>query len=129
MLYDARCRVCTRIAARLAGSDTEHRLRLRPLQSAAELSKDGNLYVRLGQVHMQSEAWSEASALLEKAIEKGGLKDPGNAELLLGIAYYNGAQVARARSSFLRARKHDSTRSAANRWITHLDSEEDPTAS
>jgi tetratricopeptide (TPR) repeat protein len=107
----------------------EYKRSLGPLRSAAALSEDGNLYVRLGQVHMQSEAWSEASALLEKAIEKGGLEDPGNAELLLGIAYYNGAQVTRARSSFLRARQHDSTRSAANRWITHLDTEDDPTTS
>ncbi len=36
VLYDARCRVCTRIAGRLAGADTEHRLRLRPLQRAAD---------------------------------------------------------------------------------------------
>lgn len=36
VLYDARCRVCTRIAARLAGADTEQRLRLRPLQAAAD---------------------------------------------------------------------------------------------
>ena len=107
----------------------EYQRSLDPLRSAAKLSEDGNLYVRLGQVHMQSESWSEASALLEKAVEKGGLKDLGNAELLLGIAYYNGAHVARARSSFLRARKHDSTRKAANRWITHLDTEADPTAS
>jgi tetratricopeptide (TPR) repeat protein len=107
----------------------EYERSLGPLRNAAELSEDGNLYVRLGQVHMQSEAWSEASALLEKAIEKGGLEDPGNADLLLGIAYYNGAQIARARSYFLRARKHDSTRSAANRWITHLDTESDPTTS
>lgn len=107
----------------------EYERSLDPLRNAAALSADGNLYVRLGQVHMQREAWSEASALLEKAVEKGGLKDPGNAELLLGIAYYNGAQIARARSSFLRARQHDSTRNAADRWITHLDTEDNPTAS
>lgn len=35
MLYDAHCRVCTRIAGRLAGADVERRLRLRPLQVAA----------------------------------------------------------------------------------------------
>jgi tetratricopeptide (TPR) repeat protein len=106
----------------------EYARSLDPLRSAAELSEDGNLYVRLGQVHMQREAWDEASALLEKAVEKGGLKSPGNAELLLGIAYYNSAHVARARSSFLRARQHDSTRGAADRWITHLDTESNAAA-
>lgn len=35
VLYDARCRVCTRIAGRLAGADRAGRLRLRPLQGAA----------------------------------------------------------------------------------------------
>lgn len=34
VLYDARCRVCTRIAGRLAGLDADRRLRLRPLQGA-----------------------------------------------------------------------------------------------
>ena len=62
---------------------------LAPLQKAAELSDDGNLFVRLGQVHLQREEWSEAAEQLQQAIEKGGLEDPGNAELLLGIAYYN----------------------------------------
>lgn len=35
VLYDARCRVCTRIAGRLAGLDRRRRLRLVPLQRAA----------------------------------------------------------------------------------------------
>jgi tetratricopeptide (TPR) repeat protein len=101
---------------------------LAPLQKAAELSQDGNLYVRLGQVQMQREAWGEAAELLQKAVEKGGLKDPGNAELLLGISYYNDSRVARARSSFVRARRHDSTREEADRWITHIEIEGNPQA-
>ena len=36
VLYDERCRVCTRIAGRLAGADHDGRLRLRPLQQAHE---------------------------------------------------------------------------------------------
>ena len=106
----------------------EYERSLDPLQRAAELSEDGNLYLRLGQVHMQGESWSQAAALLEKAVDKGGLKDPGNAQLLLGIAYYNDARAARARSSFLRARQHDSTRDAAKRWITHIDTESEAPA-
>jgi tetratricopeptide (TPR) repeat protein len=102
----------------------EYERSLEPFRRAAEMSEDGNLYVRLGQVHMQREVWDEASSLLEKAVGKGGLNDPGNADLLLGIAYYNSARVARARSSFQRASKYDATRSEANRWITHLDTEE-----
>ena len=92
-----------------------------PLYKAAELSDDGNLYVRLGQVRMQREAWDEAAGYLEKSIEKGSLKEPGNAVLLLGIAYYNGDRTERARTAFLAARQHASTRTAADGWITHIE--------
>jgi tetratricopeptide (TPR) repeat protein len=96
---------------------------LEPLREAAERSKDGNLYVRLGQVHLQREEWKEATLAFQKAIEKGDLKDPGNADLLLGIAYYSDARVEQARSSFGRARQHDSSREAAERWIAHIEQE------
>jgi tetratricopeptide (TPR) repeat protein len=101
----------------------EYERSLPPLRRAAELSDNGDLYVRLGQVHMQQEAWNDASVLLEKAVDKGGLEDPGNAVLLMGISYYNGAQPTRARAAFQRARKYDSKRSEADRWITHIDTE------
>jgi len=109
-------------------SAREYERSLSPLRTAAELSEDGNLYARLGQVHMQREAWEEASVLLEKAVDKGGLEHPGNADLLLGIAYYNRDRAARARVSFLRAIKHESTRDVANHWLTHLDKEVEASA-
>jgi tetratricopeptide (TPR) repeat protein len=96
---------------------------LPPLQKAAALSEDGNLFVRLGQVHLQREEWRHAAEQLQAAIGKGGLDKPGNAQLLLGIAYYNDRRVGQARSSFARAREHDSSRVAAERWITHLENE------
>jgi tetratricopeptide (TPR) repeat protein len=96
---------------------------LEPLRQAAERSKDGKLYTRLGQVYMQREEWNQATQMLQKAIEKGGLKDAGNTQLLLGICYYNDQRVDQARSSFARARQHDATREAADRWITHIERE------
>ena len=96
---------------------------LPPLHRAAELSDDGNLYVRLGQVYMQREEWAKASELLSQAIAKGGLDNPGNATLLLGICYYNDDKVGRARASFLTARQDDSIRPEADRWIEHMDRE------
>jgi tetratricopeptide (TPR) repeat protein len=96
----------------------EYERSLAPLRQAAELAQNGNLFVRLGQVYMQREAWQEAAEVLQQAIAKGDLKDPGNADLLLGISYYNDHRVDQARASFARARRHDSTREAAERWIT-----------
>jgi tetratricopeptide (TPR) repeat protein len=96
---------------------------LAPLQKAAQLSDNGNLYVRLGQVHLQREEWSQAAEQLQKAVAKGGLDNPGNAQLLLGIAYYNDKRVGQARSSFARAREYASTREKAETWLTHIDNE------
>jgi tetratricopeptide (TPR) repeat protein len=93
---------------------------LPPLQRAAELADDGNLYVRLGQVQMQREEWSEAARMLRKAVDKGDLKNQGNAVLLLGIALYNDSKAAQARRYFGRARQFEATRAEADRWISHL---------
>jgi TPR repeat protein len=59
----------------------------------------------------------------EKAVEKGSLKNTGTAHLLLGIAYYNGRKDDHAREAFVRARKHDSSRAEAERWIAHMATE------
>jgi tetratricopeptide (TPR) repeat protein len=96
---------------------------LQPLEKAAELSKRGNLYVRLAQLYMQREDWKSATGALQRALEKGGLEDRGNAELLLGICYYNDRRVEQARDSFARARQHAATRDAAQRWIRYLEGE------
>lgn len=101
----------------------EYEKSLKPLQRAAEMSKDGNLYVRLGQVYLQREDWKTAAEHLEKALAKGSLRDQGNAQLLLGIAYYNDDRVAQARTYFSRAREHESSRQAADGWIAHIEHE------
>jgi tetratricopeptide (TPR) repeat protein len=96
---------------------------LPPLRKAAELAEDGNLFVRLGQVHLQREEWPEAAEQLRLALEKGGLKKTGSAQLLLGIALYNDARIEQARVFFGRASEHEDTRDAAARWITHIEKE------
>jgi tetratricopeptide (TPR) repeat protein len=96
---------------------------LGPLQRGAEISSDGKLYLRLGQVHLQREEWPEAASMFERAIQKGGLEDPGEALLLLGIASYNSGSIGPARGYFVRAREQESTRQQAENWLKHLDHE------
>lgn len=102
----------------------EYEKSLGPLSQAAEISEDGNLLIRLGQVYMQRENWSKAAELLERGIDRGGLDEPGNAQLLLGISFYNDARVERAKSSFDQAAKHEKVRQAAEGWIVHIDREQ-----
>ena len=98
----------------------EYEKSLEPLQQAAELADDGRIYLRLGQVRVQREDWKEATGLIQKAIEKGGLDDVGKAHLLLGISYYSDDHPESARTAFRRARKHESSRTEATAWLEHI---------
>jgi tetratricopeptide (TPR) repeat protein len=102
----------------------EYDLALEPLATAASLSDDGDLYVRLGQVYIQREEWEPAVGALRQALDKGGLRDEGDAHLLIGIARYNQKQIEAARASFARARNEEKTRQAADRWLQHIAREE-----
>jgi tetratricopeptide (TPR) repeat protein len=96
---------------------------LEPLELAAKESDEGKLYLRLGQIHIDAERWKEADRALRRAIEKGGLKNTGNAHLLRGIALYNLKNKKAARAQFRLARKHERTEKAAGQWMRVLDQE------
>ncbi|HVY64895.1 MAG TPA: tetratricopeptide repeat protein [Gammaproteobacteria bacterium] len=76
---------------------------INPLQKSAELSSNGDTWVRLGELQVQREDWPAALTALQKGVEKGQLKDAGNAQLLMGIAYYSQKNYKEARPFFERA--------------------------
>ncbi|HUE37901.1 MAG TPA: tetratricopeptide repeat protein [Candidatus Binatia bacterium] len=92
-----------------------------PLRKAADLSDGGELYVRLAEVYVQREDWSNAAGVLRLGIDKGKLKSPGNAKLLMGMAIYNQKKYAEAQSWFQRAREHPESRSQAEAWLRHVE--------
>ena len=88
-----------------------------PIETAAELSESGALYLRLAQVHAQRENWAETTRAVTRALEKGDLEDIGEAHFLMGVAHYNQKKPASALRWFTRARGHDSTRKDAINWL------------
>lgn len=94
---------------------------IEPLEEAAKLSPGGDLSVRLAQVHLEGENWAKAREALDAAIAKGGLRNPGNAYLLLGIANYNESRLQSARSAFDRAVADEDTAASARRWLEYVD--------
>lgn len=77
VLYDARCGVCTRIAARLARADTEGRLRLRPLQGAhddpvAEVRQLAHQQDLVRALHVIDEhgAWAAGGEAMLRALDR-----------------------------------------------------------
>ena len=93
-----------------------------PLRSAAQMKRSGDLYVRLGEVHVQREDWNAAIEALKAALNAGNAKDPGNAQVLLGMAYYNLKQPKEARAWFQRATGTRHSKQAEG-WIRAIDTE------
>jgi tetratricopeptide (TPR) repeat protein len=90
---------------------------LAPLQRAAELASTGDLWVRLGEVHVQRDDWTGAISAVERGVAKGQLKDPGNAQLMLGIAHYQKKEYGAARPFFERARQSERHRQLADSYL------------
>ena len=77
----------------------------------------GDAFIRLGEVQVQREDWAAAIAAVQRGVDKGQLKDPGNAQLMLGIAHYSQKEFAAARPFFERARQSDKHRQIADSYL------------
>lgn len=78
---------------------------------------------RLGQIYSELHDWSKAQQALSRALSEGGLKNPGGAYLLLGLAHYRLNAKDRARDAFGKALASPSVRNTAKQWLDHLDKE------
>jgi tetratricopeptide (TPR) repeat protein len=105
----------------------EYERALVPLENAASLSEDGELWLRLAQVHVQREEWDEAVDAVEKALakglDKGGPNTPCHGYLLIGIARYNQNRLGPAQSAIGRALSCEKTTEMASRWLQFLERE------
>ncbi len=97
-----------------------------PLRKAAELSEDGELFLRLGQTFMQEEDWKEAENYIKYAIKKGDLDNPGRAWLLLGITR-NKKGIKYEKSAlfaFKRSTGYEDMEADARRWVKVIESKQ-----
>jgi tetratricopeptide (TPR) repeat protein len=95
----------------------EYEKSIAPLSEAAASSGNGNLWVRLGEVQVQRSNWTGAADALSKGINKGGLKDSGNAQLMLGIALYNQKKMTEAENWFKKAKSSEKSRKTAEGYL------------
>jgi len=91
------------------------------LERAAQLSDTGDLYTRLGQIHLERQEWAKAERALARALEQGKLEKRGKTWVLLGVARYSADRLDPAAEAFAKAREFESSRSAASQWLTHIE--------
>ena len=92
-----------------------------PLTRAAELSADGQLFVRLGELQVRREDWARAEAALESGFAKGKLEDSGRADYLMGVVVFEQGRLQAARSWFELALRSDKWRESAARYLGTID--------
>jgi len=97
---------------------------MNPLECAAKASNDGEIWLRLCQVHVQEDAWKSASAACNSAISKGGLdKDGGMAWQLAGIARYELGEREEAIEAFDKCMGWDNTADSCVKWKNSVQAE------
>jgi tetratricopeptide (TPR) repeat protein len=90
------------------------------LQQAANISQDGNLFQRLGNLFSEQQDWKSACTALQQAVKLGHLKDTGNAWMSLGVCSHQLGNQQQAYSAFNKALGFSKTRSAATQWLVFI---------
>ena len=96
------------------------------LERSAEMSKDGNSYVILGNLYLSEDRVEEAIKAINKGLEKGDIKNLSQVYLTLGQAYFELQNFEEARTNFrIAARdKKKTVKTQANTWLKYTENEE-----
>lgn len=93
------------------------------LVAAAKGTSDGELDVRLGNAHLNLGQYDECVTAVERGLQKGGLKNPDNAQISLGMCLYNEKQYNDSIRAFEEASKSRRSASIAGQWIAVIRSD------
>lgn len=93
------------------------------LVQAARLSDDGELDIRLGNAYLNLSEYDDCVSSVRTGIRKGGLRNPENANISLGMCLYNLRQYADAKKAFRTAAKVQKSRRTSNQWLRVIDAE------
>ena len=86
------------------------------MQAAADLSDDGQIYAQLSQLLLNIDEFDSAIESAQLAIEKGSLRNQGTIHLVLGMAYYNKHEFAKALDELAKAESFKSSKKMAEQW-------------
>tara|TARA_Y100001970_G_scaffold222998_1_gene274449 strand:+ start:822 stop:2243 length:1422 start_codon:yes stop_codon:yes gene_type:complete len=96
------------------------------LEKAANMSKDGESFVLLGNLYLSEDRVEKAVEAINKGLEKGKVKKLSQVYLTLGQAYFELQQFEEAKKNFrIAARDKDKKiKQQANNWIKYTENEE-----
>lgn len=99
-------------------------------EEAGELAEDGEPFSRLAALHLQRDENEKCRDAADKALQKGGLRNPLSTKVTLATCLFNLRELSDARDVFRsvrsEARKSKDTRAEeqfAGVWLTYIESE------
>ncbi len=93
------------------------------LQEAARLASHGELDQRLANAYLNIGNYGECVKSANNAIRKGGLKNPDNMQISLGMCLYNLKRYGDAKTAFRNAAKTPRARRTSDQWIRVIDAD------
>ena len=95
-----------------------------PLERAAELSGEGDLYLRVARLYMDIYDYNSAYVAAVEAAKNTEGEDLGEALLLQGMALARSEELDRAKEIFKRAAEYKESRKWATQWIRFVENEQ-----
>ncbi len=93
------------------------------LEAAAKLASHGELDQRLANAYLNVGDYSECTKSANNAIRKGGLKNPDNMQISLGMCLYNLRRYADAKAAFGKAAETPRSERTAAQWTKVIDAD------
>jgi hypothetical protein len=98
---------------------SEYEMALEPARRAAEMGESGDAYDYLGYIYVMLRDYKSAADAIKMALQRGGLKNPGETQLflaraLLEIEDYNGTAAAAQEAQRLGS-------NGARQYLTHIE--------
>lgn len=94
-----------------------------PLREAARRSNDGQLYLQLAQSFLNLDQYQECVDAARSGLNRGGMRRPDTAQVVLGMCLLELKQYGPAREAFQAARNDERSRRTANQWLEFIDRE------
>jgi len=95
-----------------------------PLKEAANLSKEGDLDIRLAQAYINLDRYKEAIDSLNTGLGKGGVKRRDTAYVMLGLANFELKRHNESAKAFAEASKDNRSKKTAEQWLQHVRNEQ-----
>jgi len=90
------------------------------LKKLAAMSEKGDYYYKLGAMYGDNEQWQPSKEMLEKAIQKGGIKRMGDVWMRLAVAHYGLKDNPGAIAALQKALTFDESSKQAGEWLRAL---------